>query len=214
MARADVKERPICRIFKERIRQRRVTVGVVGLGIVGFITLRLFAACGFRVIGFDIDREVVACRQERLEPSAGCMLDSNPAVLADADVIVIAIRLAATSTELGQDAAFDYLTQILCALPDRLRLIILETTVMPGATHQFAEQLTGTLDGGEVLVAYCPERLSVGDELSSVIDAPRLVGGVTDEAAELACLFLQQANISAVRVSSPKIAELSKLLQR
>ena len=42
-----------------RVRTKRATVGVIGLGYVGLPLARAFARAGFRVLGFDIDTHKV-----------------------------------------------------------------------------------------------------------------------------------------------------------
>src|SRR5262249_13246575 len=62
-------------------------------------------------------------------------------------------------------------------------------------------------------VAFAPERIDPGNKQFGVRNTPRLVGGVTDRCNELASLLLEPIVEKVVVVSSPEVAELSKLVE-
>ncbi|MHC4531576.1 MAG: NAD(P)-binding domain-containing protein, partial [Planctomycetota bacterium] len=41
--------------WAKKVREKKVKVGVLGLGYVGLPLVREFASAGFKVLGFDID---------------------------------------------------------------------------------------------------------------------------------------------------------------
>ena len=197
--------------LEERITRRTATVGVIGLGNVGFTAVRLSIAGGYRAVGVDIDPDVVADRQAALAHSGLFRAGTKTSLLVDADILIIAIRLIPASRTGDFRSPFYELLSALRALPNRPRLFILETTVPPGTTREFAQQLCHARN--DSLLAYCPERLGVGDELDVVTKVPRLVGGVTSAATNAACMYLEHIRVPTVTVSSPEVAELSKLLE-
>ncbi len=50
--------------FESNIREKKVVVGVLGLGYVGLPLVREFASAGVRVVGFDIDEKQEAVGED------------------------------------------------------------------------------------------------------------------------------------------------------
>jgi UDP-N-acetyl-D-glucosamine dehydrogenase len=50
--------------LQKRIRERRISVGVIGLGYVGLPLVARFLECGFKVLGFDTDAKKVLSLNE------------------------------------------------------------------------------------------------------------------------------------------------------
>lgn len=213
MAPLDIDHRQFTESLLEQIRRKDAVIGVVGLGVVGFTTFRLCESGGFTVIGYDINAEVVNERAKLFRGEARCTFGSDPSILEGADVVFIAIRFSAATIDREQDQAFDSFTRIFSSLSRAPRLVILESTIKPGATRELAKRLSAALGNEAPLVAFCSERLRVDEEISSVRQVPRVVGGITDGAAEAACLVLEQIGIQPIRAGCPEVAELSKLLE-
>jgi UDP-N-acetyl-D-glucosamine dehydrogenase len=74
-------------------------------------------------------------------------------------------------------------------------------------------ETSGFLAGRDFLLAYSPERIDPGNEKYSFHAIPRVVGGLTPEATGVATLFYAQLVGDVVSVSSPRAAELAKLLE-
>jgi len=96
------------------------------------------------------------------------------------------------------------------------RLVVLESTTYPGTTRERLLPIleeSGLAAGREFNLAYSPERIDPGRTDHTVRTTPKVVGGLTDEcrrrAAELYGLICDEV----VEVSSPEVAELTKLLE-
>jgi UDP-N-acetyl-D-glucosamine dehydrogenase len=61
--------------------------------------------------------------------------------------------------------------------------------------------------------AVSPERVDPGNKSFGVKNTPRLVGGITDEAANRAVYFYSSFCDHVIKVSSPEVAESAKLLE-
>jgi nucleotide sugar dehydrogenase len=196
----------------ERISSGAAGVGVIGLGQVGAVTVELIANSGLRVAGCDRSEKRLAEVQARL-CNVGCELGSTATHLGAADVIVVSVR-----APIGRDGQpnLEPVRAALSAiedLPRRQRLVILETTIPPGTTRRLAREFSSYPEGAGTLLAYCPERLRVGDGADELRAVPRLVGGASAQATRTACGFLDRLGVTAVAVSQPEVAELAKLLE-
>jgi len=189
-----------------------ITVGVVGQGIVGKLTARLVSSANISVVGYDCDPVRVACLQAdaQLDPHWTIVADSSQ--LATADVIVIAVRISAVPEKLDL-TAIEQACRAVAALPKRTRLVLVETTLPPGVTRRLSREILNPDGDDTIQVAYCPERLKVGDSEAEVRRTPRLAAGLTPAATRSAVVFLRRLGIEAIPVSAPEVAELSKLLE-
>jgi UDP-N-acetyl-D-glucosamine dehydrogenase len=193
------------------------TCAVVGLGLIGTLSLRGVIKAGFRAIGYDREKSAVE-RFRRSCPYVGQPYDwtvsSDSSVLALADVAIIVVR-----GKPALDAGYDFEPLIsvaadLVRFPNKrgVRLCLIESTVPPGATRRFAADGLSSART-QHLVAHCPERVRVGETEEDIARTPRLVGGLDSHAGVLATSLLRRLGHGPVNVSSPEVSELSKLLE-
>jgi UDP-N-acetyl-D-glucosamine dehydrogenase len=215
--------------LRRRILNRESTVAIVGQGYVGLSLACEAAVEGFAVVAIDVDVTRVGELNsgELTVPGVPSELfargiasgrirftDSAESV-PGADVILICVP-----TPL-KDGSPD-LTHIDDACRDVARvltpgkLVVLESTTYPGTTDQRARehlQGNGLLMGRDFLLAYSPERIDPGNEEFGLRNTPKVVGGCTPEATNVATLFYGQLIDKVVVMSSAKAAELAKLLE-
>jgi len=203
-------------------------VGIVGLGYVGLPLAVAFAEAGCEVVGVDTDPR----RIERLRRSESDIEDVPSAELrgiadrftasddyrnlsrCEAVVICVPTPLA-NHREPDLSYLVDAATQLSRVLHEG-RLVVLESTTYPGTTRERLLPIleeSGLAAGREFNLAYSPERIDPGRTDHTVRTTPKVVGGLTDEcrrrAAELYGLICDEV----VEVSSPEVAELTKLLE-
>jgi UDP-N-acetyl-D-glucosamine dehydrogenase len=112
-----------------------------------------------------------------------------------------------------------YIEQASRGIASRLRadqLIILQSTTYPGTTEEFVLPIleeSGLKAGEDFYLAFSPERINPGDRQFTVENTPKVVGGLTPQCTELARLLLAQLFAHVHVVSSPRAAEMSKLLE-
>ena len=213
-----------------RIVDGEAQVCVIGLGTVGLPQLLAAAGAGFPAVGIDTDTATADKINQGLSPE----VDADPELLRQ---MVVDGRLKATT---DFDAVFDSDCVILCVPtswhlevgPDlsavtsaarevsrRLRspkLIVLESTVPPGSTRQLVLPLLesgGLQVGSDFCLAFAPERLDPGNKSFSVLDIPKVVGGITTTCTALASRFYSKLTIDVHPVSSPEVAETTKVFE-
>ncbi len=213
----------------QRIERRCAAIGVIGLGYVGLPLAIAFAQAGFTVVGFDVDRERVAALNDGICPISdvaaaalkGALATNFRATgdfeqLAEVDVVTICVP-----TPLGKNKEPDisYIMnaeeQVACRLR-RGQLIVLESTTFPGTTEELLLPLferRGLRAGSDYCLAFSPERIDPGNKHFAIHNTPKVVGGITEQCTHLVSALYSAVVTQVIPVSSPKAAELVKLLE-
>jgi UDP-N-acetyl-D-glucosamine dehydrogenase len=203
-------------------------VGVIGLGYVGLPLAVAFAEAGHTVVGLDVDEgKIRAIRESRsyIEDITSERLASvgdrlrvttRYADLAKVDAVIIAVPTPLTANrepELGPLLSAGHaLAQVLQAG----QLVVLESTTYPGTTRdQLAPLLeeSGLQAGTGFNLAFSPERIDPGRTDFTIRTTPKVVGGLTPQCLERASELYGSVCDEIVQVSTPEIAELTKLLE-
>ena len=203
-------------------------VGVIGLGYVGLPLAVAFAEAGCDVVGIDVDPR----RLERLQRGESDIEDVPselvkaiaPRFMAtddyralesvDAAVICVPTPLA-NQREPDLSYMIDAATK-LSAVLGKGGLVVLESTTYPGTTRERLLPIleeSGLAAGRDFNLAFSPERIDPGRVDHTIKTTPKLVGGITPECTARAAELYRQICDEVVEVSSPEIAELSKLLE-
>jgi UDP-N-acetyl-D-glucosamine dehydrogenase len=217
------------RALRRRIERCEVTVCVVGQGYVGLSVAAGAALAGMTVTGVDLDKDRIAALAAgrnvvpgiedalfALATETGRLrFSADTSVAAEADVVLICVPTPVIEHRPDLGAV----TSAAAALAPQLRagsLVVLESTTYPGTTEQVVRPLlesAGLRAGRDFLLAYSPERIDPGNAKYGLANTPRVVGGMTTEATEVAAAFYGQIVDEVVAVSSCKAAELAKLLE-
>ena len=213
-----------------RIENKQARLGVIGLGYVGLPLAIEFARAGFRVIGYDVDKEKVA----QLNAGASYIPDVASAhvaevveqglfhatvegrELADVDIIDICVPTPLRKT---RDPDLSYVVQAVDTTASVLRpgqLIILESTTYPGTTDEVVQpalEAGGLKAGDDFYLAFSPERVDPGNPTFQTRNIPKVVGGINEPSNRAAVAFYSQVIKTVVPVSSTRVAEMVKLLE-
>lgn len=202
------------------------TVAVVGLGYVGLPLATLAATKGFLVLGYDISEERVAqlaSGQSYIDDVPHDALNqetlsftTDPKQLGDADVIVIAVPTPLDEYKQPDLRAVRSAAKTVGAYMSKDTLVVLESTTYPGTTEEVLVPIlleeSGLTLGSDFFVAFAPERVDPGNSMA-FDDIPKVVGGLTPEHTDRAVTFYQQLLNHVHPVSSPRVAEMTKLLE-
>ncbi len=203
-------------------------VGIIGLGYVGLPLAVAFAEAGCEVVGVDADQRRVGRLRRSESDVEDIPSDRLRAVaerftatdeyrgLAACDAIVICVPTPlANRREPDLSYLVDAATQLSRVLHEG-RLVVLESTTYPGTTRERLLPIleeSGLAVGREFNLAYSPERIDPGRTDHTIHNTPKIVGGITDECRSRAAELYRLICDDVVEVSSPEIAELSKLLE-
>src|SRR3989441_11102366 len=205
-------------------------VGIIGLGYVGLPLAIRFAEAGFHVTGIELDQQKIdlanrgesyipdipsSTLQAHIEAKRMCFT-SDYAALDDIDAVSICVPTPLRKT---RDPDISYIisaTQQVRAHLHPGQLVVLESTTYPGTTDEVLLpelQATGLKVGVDFFLAFSPERIDPGNPDFDTRNTPKIVGGVTPACTELAQAYYGAAIERVVPVSSPRVAEMTKLLE-
>jgi UDP-N-acetyl-D-glucosamine dehydrogenase len=225
--------------LKSKIEQREARVGIIGLGYVGLPLALLYSEQDFPVTGFDIDSRKVSTLNSggsyiyritapeiQRAKTQGFSATSDYAQLEKMDAIIICVP---TPLDEYHEPDMSYITGTAEALAPHLQpgqLVVLESTTYPGTTDEVLVPILekgnrhglkaarGNEAGGKTFfVAFSPEREDPGNQTVARRDIPKVVGGLDRQASELAGALYGAIFNRTVPVSSPAVAEMTKLLE-
>ena len=213
-----------------KLSSRTARVGVVGLGYVGLPLLVEFARAGYDAVGFDIDTrkvdqinaghsyipDVPTADVAALRSAGRLSATTDFSELSSIDTVNICVPTPLRKTK-DPDMSFvvSAVEQVAAFLHPGM-LVVLESTTYPGTTEELVQPLLeagGLRAGRDFFLAFSPERVDPGNERYNTRNVPKVVGGITAECAELAAVLYGAAIETVVPVSSPRVAEMVKLLE-
>lgn len=214
-----------------RIEQRDAKVAVIGLGYVGLPLAVEKAKAGFKVVGIDRNPERVAMvnQGENYIPD---ILGSDLAtvvgegklhatqdfsMISDVDVITICVPTPLDKNKQPDTSYIEGVVEQSLPYLHKNQLVVLESTTYPGTTEEVIKpqiEAHGFTVGKDVFLAFSPERVDPGNDRYKTKNTPKVVGGVTPDCTEIAATLYEQILDGEVyRVSSPRVAEMTKLLE-
>jgi UDP-N-acetyl-D-glucosamine dehydrogenase len=213
-----------------KIRNKDITIGIIGIGYVGLPLAFEFASNKIKSIGIDVDKNKVN------ELNAGNNyiedLDSNEvrklvesgylkatldfSVLEECDVIFICVPTPFTDNKDPDISFIINASEIISKYLRKNQLIILKSTTFPGTTEKFVLPIlerNGLKVGKDFYLAFSPERIDPGNKKWNTKNTPIVVGGITPECTQLACAVTELAIDNVIPAPSPSVAEMEKLLE-
>lgn len=215
-----------------KIDANKETIGVIGLGYVGLPLAVNFAEAGIKTVGFDKNPEKV----DQVNNGHSYIGDIRDAVLQN--VVVDKLRLSATA-DFSRIKECDALLICVPTPLDKFRkpdmsyiesacveigrnmkpgtFVCLESTTYPTTTEDFMlpiiEGESGMKAGEDFWMAYSPERVDPGNADFHTRNTPKVIGGLTPDALEIGMRIYERAIETLHPVSSPRVAEMVKILE-
>ena len=222
--------------LKNKIETKSSKIGIIGLGYVGLPLGLAFAAKDFDVLGFDLDENKITLLndgkgylkhidEEKIKSavSAGKLkATSDFSRLPEVDAILICVPTPLTE---HREPDMSYVKNTAKTVAEYLRkgqLVVLESTTYPGTTEELILPLlenaknSGNRNfvvGKDFYLAFSPEREDPNNPDYTTASIPKVIGGVTSQCLDVAKTLYDQVIVNTVPVSSPRVAEATKLLE-
>jgi len=214
----------------KKILQKKTLIGIIGMGYVGLPLVLRFCEEDFRVLGFDVDSKKVATLKKGksyLKSIASSTISKwirnghldvtdDFSLLDKPDCILICVPTPLTEK---MEPDLQYIEKTTEAIRQNLRkgqLVVLESTTYPGTTEELVLprlESSGLKVGKDFFLAFSPEREDPGNKRFTTHQIPKVVAGVTPPCQKAVTTLYSQIIKKVVPVSSPRVAELTKLLE-
>ena len=214
--------------LSKKIKKEKYNIGVIGLGYVGLpLVKRFLETKNIKVFGIDSDKKKINLLKRGVSPIKSIKINyfknfnnrisDNYAIINLVDVIIICLPTPLKPNKTPDLKYLEICYKNLSKIDLNDKIIILESTVYPGVTKKFADQLvlknSSYKIGKNIFFGYSPERENPGDKSFSYQKTPKVVSGYSGS-----CLILMQ---NIYKIISRKIystntleeAETSKLLE-
>lgn len=214
----------------EKIKNRDTKIGIIGLGYVGLPLAREFLKKDFNILGFDTDKKKIAklkrgksyikhigddFLEEFVIDKKKFRATSAFSRLKEVDFILICVP---TPLDDHYNPDLTYVlesTGVIAGYLKKGHVVVLESTTYPGTTE--GEMLpilekSGMKVGEDFYLGYSPEREDPGNKKFKTGDIPKVLSAVTEDGMEVLKVLYSQI-VEVVPVSSPKVAEASKILE-
>lgn len=215
----------------DRILKNEECIGIVGLGYVGLPLAVSFAEAGVKVIGFEKSEEKVRKINEGsnyikdISDSSLRQVVENKILMAtldfscmsECDAIIICVP---TPLDKYRKPDVSYIVDACNAIGRHMSngtFISLESTTYPTTTENLMlpiiEKISGKKHGVDFWLAYSPERVDPGNEKYNTKNTPKVLGAMTPDGLEIGTALYRKAIDNIYLVSSPKVAEMVKILE-
>ncbi len=215
----------------KKIEDKSLVIGVIGLGYVGLPLAVEKAKAGFKTIGFDVQSAKVdmvnrgenyigdVVQEDLSEVVQSGMLSATCdfSFVADVDFIAICVPTPLDSFKQPDITYVKSSTEAVAEHLSKDTMIVLESTTYPGTTEELLLPIletSGLKCGEDFYLGYSPERVDPGNLIYKTKNTPKVVGGVGEDATDVIAQVYKAVLSSDVhKVSSPKVAEMEKILE-
>lgn len=217
-------------VLREKIKQKKAKIGIIGLGYVGLPLAIEFARRGFHVHGIDTDSSKIKLIQQKknyikdvvnkdfLNVINNKLFTASEKYdkLADQEIIFICVPTPVTGNKTPDISHIMSSVDEIFKRMKKHSLVILKSTTFPGTTEDYVMPVfesRGWKAGKDFYLAFSPERVDPGNKVYNTGNTPIVVGGVSKKCCELSVMIMQEVATKVHPVSSPRVAEMEKLLE-
>ncbi len=210
-----------------KISNKKTKIGIVGLGYVGLPLAINFIKKKFDVIGIDNDKKKISLLKKNKSYISSIKkkdilyfkyfpdkITSNINIVKNLDIIFVCLP---TPLKDNKKPNMTFVLNFFKKIKNNInkKLIILESTVYPGASRYILKKMGVKINdiGKSVFFGYSPERENPGDKNFSYDKTPKVISGYTKECLNLTYEIYKPIVKKIYKAESLEVAEMSKLLE-
>ena len=215
----------------KKIEENTEKVGVIGLGYVGLPLAVTFAKKGITVLGFEkstakankVNEAKNYIADVKDEDLAKVVTEKKLSAIGDfsrikeCDAIIICVP---TPLDKFKKPDMSFIESACVEIGRNMKagtFISLESTTYPTTTEEFVkpiiERESRLKEGSDFWLCFSPERVDPGNKTYKTENTPKVVGGLGEEAQAIALALYGKAIQNLYPVSSPRVAEMVKILE-
>ena len=215
----------------KKIDDNSVIVGVIGLGYVGLPLAVAFAKKGIKVIGFEKSQkkidlvnagknyigDIVDEELARVVKDQYLSATSDVSRIRECDAVIICVP---TPLDRFKKPDMSYIESACIDIGQNMKpgtFVSLESTTYPTTTEEFMkpilERESGLKEGEDFWLCFSPERVDPGNKDYKTENTPKIVGALSEEGQKIAMALYGKAIQKLYPVSSPRAAEMVKILE-
>ena len=216
--------------LENKIKNKQIRVGVLGLGYVGLPLVREFSSADIKVTGFDIDQKKVNVLNrgksiikhipdsviKNIVNKGLFQATVDMSKLKSVDAVLVCVP---TPLTINREPDMQFIVKSSESISKHLRkgqIIIFESTTYPGTTRELVLPIlekSRLKAGKDFFLAYSPEREDPGNKNYTTKSIPKVVGGLTSKCNKIASRLYNLALDNTVPVSSLEAAEATKIME-
>lgn len=219
-------------ILLDKIANKQIVVGVLGLGYVGLPLAVEYAKAGFRTIGFDVQDnkvqliskgtnyigDIVSSDLSEMVSIGRFSATTDFALIKDVDFVAICVPTPLDAHQQPDVSYAESSSRDIARNMSRNTIVVLESTTYPGTTQDLImpilEEGSGLKCGVDFYLGFSPERVDPGNAVYRTSNTPKVVGAIGEDAREVISEMYRAVITDAIHtVSSPAVAEMSKILE-
>jgi UDP-N-acetyl-D-glucosamine dehydrogenase len=218
------------RQLKKKINEKQAKICIIGLGYVGIPLAVNFAKKNFFVYGYDNNHsrvkrlktgknyigDISSKQVSRLIDKDKFLPTTDEKVINQADVVIICVPTPLRKVKTPDISFVKIAAKTIKKYIKPGQLIVLESTSYPTTTREVVLpelKKSGLVEEKDFFLCFSPERVNPGDKKHPVTKIPKLVGGLSSRSTKLAKSLYSKIIKEVHSVSSPEVAETSKLLE-
>lgn len=226
-----MEEKVMKEVLLNKIKNKEIIAGVVGLGYVGLPLAVEKAKAGFKTIGFDVQPQKVEMVNNGIN-YIGDVVDRDLRELVergmlrattdfsqiqDVDFVAICVPTPLDSHQQPDISYVESSAKEIAKYLHKGMMVVLESTTYPGTTEELIKPIleeSGLKCGEDFYLGFSPERVDPGNAVYKTKNTPKVVGGLGEDAGEvISKMYESVLQNSVFRASSPAVAEMTKILE-
>lgn len=215
----------------QRIAENQLLIGIVGLGYVGLPLAVSFASAGSHVLGFDKSKvkvssinsgqnyinDIDSAELQHAVANGFLKATTDFSRIAECDAVIICVP---TPLDVFKKPDMSYIEAACVDIARNMKpgtFISLESTTYPTTTEDFMlpliERESGMKHGTDFWLAFSPERVDPGNKVYHTHNTPKVLGALSAEGLEIGQSIYRKGIEEIYPVSSPRVAEMVKILE-
>ncbi len=212
------------------LRNKKATIGIIGMGYVGLPLAIAYAESGFKVLGIDIDKDKInkinnaksyinhipSKKLTTLVNSSSLKATNNFHEVSGLDAIILCLP---TPLNKYREPDLSFIRSTLNSIGPYLKkgqVLSLESTTYPGTTEEelypFLKNI-GFNIGEDFFLVYSPEREDPGNNNFNTGNIPKVLGGISTNCNKIGVALYEQVINEVIEVNDTATAEMTKLLE-